>query len=534
MNNNKVTIVASMLLLLLFALSPAVAQTFDQEGLEIAGDFPKIISFKTIDFDDDGDQDIFLTCETNQGSGFRYCELYYLENTGEYQFNVHPLITQNDDNWEGTWIRHIECVDFDGDGDLDIIISGGVGEEGWRTITIMFHEGNLEFTTYAFQFGEEHPFFPIMVPIFPHKVRCVDFDDNGLLDMIVAYHGPDQLGTGLFWGALYAYMQTDSLEFSPVVLDEWKSDGGWTNLETIQLVEDGEVVVFAESPLWMPFLFGWMDAKVLWRWEQDEFVMTPLPLGDYEELRWCDWDLDGRLDYLAYGYPPSDTLQAPPREDSSRVRLFLQNDEGEFEHYPLTPGLYPNLQSLEIADFNGNGRPDVFFCSPGYNINEPSIIFNNPEGSQMIGVLPDHRDYTTYHFQSADLNGDGRVDLVASFWQTVDDEPRGYLTVFENLGPASKPEDHIVASPKSFELLSVSPNPFNSQARLNYGLPNASSVKVKVFDTSGREVADLVNAHQTAGSYSVVWDASSFSSGIYLVQMQAGSYRLVRKVVLTR
>lgn len=404
-----------LLFILLFGFSPTIAQIFDQEGIEINGEFLEILSFEIVDFDEDGDLDLFLTCGEHYGRGYPDCELYYLENDGEARFEIHPLITLDDGTW---WIRNIEIVDFDGDGDLDIVIPGGEGEdEGWHSMTILFHDGNLEFTTHSFLTGELEPYLP-------YEVRVIDFDSNGFLDMVVGFYGPDPRGNGVMWGALYVYLQIDSLEFSALVLDEWSPRGGWWYLQAIQLVEEDEIVVFAEAP-WA--VLGWLDAKVLWRWEQDEFVMTLLPPGEYGELRWCDWDGDGRLDYVAWGYPPSDTMQIPP-VDSLRVRLFRQNDDGEFEHQPLTPGLLPYPRSLEIADFDGDEHPDVFFTTPGQRgANTAFVLFGNRENDQLTEVLPNYPISVDYLFKPADLNGDGRVDLIASARREIDDENQGFL-----------------------------------------------------------------------------------------------------------
>jgi hypothetical protein len=65
------------------------------------------------------------------------------------------------------------------------------------------------------------------------------------------------------------------------------------------------------------------------------------------------------------------------------------------------------------------------------------------------------------------------------------------------------------------------PNPFNPTTTISYQLPVNSHVTLKVFDILGREVATLVNEQRSAGSYSVQWNASRFSSGVYLVRMEA-------------
>ena len=57
---------------------------------------------------------------------------------------------------------------------------------------------------------------------------------------------------------------------------------------------------------------------------------------------------------------------------------------------------------------------------------------------------------------------------------------------------------------------------------------------LKIFDILGREVASLVNEVKESGVYSVDWDASQFSSGVYLAKMTAGSYSSTKKLLLLR
>ena len=77
--------------------------------------------------------------------------------------------------------------------------------------------------------------------------------------------------------------------------------------------------------------------------------------------------------------------------------------------------------------------------------------------------------------------------------------------------------------PENFVLEDAYPNPFNPMTTIRFGLPERSSVAIRVYDVSGRIVADLVNAQMQAGMFQVQWNAASVSSGTYLVRMSAES-----------
>jgi hypothetical protein len=86
---------------------------------------------------------------------------------------------------------------------------------------------------------------------------------------------------------------------------------------------------------------------------------------------------------------------------------------------------------------------------------------------------------------------------------------------------------------KSYEL-SAFPNPFNPVTTLEFKIPAAGKVELKIYDALGKEVATLVNEERKEGTYRVQFDASSLPSGIYLCRMSAGTFSQTRKLVLLK
>jgi len=91
-----------------------------------------------------------------------------------------------------------------------------------------------------------------------------------------------------------------------------------------------------------------------------------------------------------------------------------------------------------------------------------------------------------------------------------------------------------VETPKAFELLQNSPNPFNPTTSIVYQLANTSDVTLKVYDILGNEVLTLVNEKQEAGKYEVKLDASKLSSGTYIYRLSAGSFIQTKKMILLK
>lgn len=69
---------------------------------------------------------------------------------------------------------------------------------------------------------------------------------------------------------------------------------------------------------------------------------------------------------------------------------------------------------------------------------------------------------------------------------------------------------------KSYILEQNYPNPFNPKTTIRYHLPENSYISIKVYDLLGREIANLVDEYKQKGYYSINFDASNFSSGVYI------------------
>lgn len=90
---------------------------------------------------------------------------------------------------------------------------------------------------------------------------------------------------------------------------------------------------------------------------------------------------------------------------------------------------------------------------------------------------------------------------------------------------------------EGFSLAPNYPNPFNAQTAIEYNLPEATNVRLVIYNTLGQTVRILVDQEQTAGAKIIVWDGrnafgASISSGVYFYRLEAGSNVLSRRMIL--
>ncbi|MFH0991288.1 MAG: T9SS type A sorting domain-containing protein [bacterium] len=88
--------------------------------------------------------------------------------------------------------------------------------------------------------------------------------------------------------------------------------------------------------------------------------------------------------------------------------------------------------------------------------------------------------------------------------------------------------------PYQYTLSQNYPNPFNPTTKIEFHIPSAGVVSLKVFDVFGREVAALVDECMEAGTYQTTFDAHRLSSGIYFYTLHSGNTIQTKKMILTK
>ena len=95
-------------------------------------------------------------------------------------------------------------------------------------------------------------------------------------------------------------------------------------------------------------------------------------------------------------------------------------------------------------------------------------------------------------------------------------------------------ENSGMQNPKQYYLTQNYPNPFNPTTKIEYSIPEASFIQLKVYDILGNEVATLVNEEQNAGNYRADFIGIDLTSGIYFYKIQAGEFVETKKMILLK
>jgi len=99
-------------------------------------------------------------------------------------------------------------------------------------------------------------------------------------------------------------------------------------------------------------------------------------------------------------------------------------------------------------------------------------------------------------------------------------------------GQTSVPFENMTI--QDFELQQNYPNPFNAATKISFYVPEKSRVKIKVYNLIGEYILTLVNDELETGLYTINFDASKLSSGIYFYKLETENKSITRKMVLLK
>ncbi len=182
------------------------------------------------------------------------------------------------------------------------------------------------------------------------------------------------------------------------------------------------------------------------------------------------------------------------------------------------------------------------YCIYSGDVNHDRII-----DAQDLSLVDNDALNYTIGYVSTDITGNRTVD--AADLSVVDNNALNYVAAQIPAGSDSQEFQSSKSSrtselsksgellndvPEKYELKDNYPNPFNPTTNIKYDLPVSGFVSLKIFDITGREVANLVNENKNAGRFSVEWNASQFASGTYFYKIVAGEFSQVKRMILIK
>ncbi len=205
----------------------------------------------------------------------------------------------------------------------------------------------------------------------------------------------------------------------------------------------------------------------------------------------------------------------------------------------------PVSTSPSFANLDSDNIPEII-CS-----NESNELFAYHLDGTLVEYFPITEENTFTGSTSVfDIDNDGDLEIFTGSsygLESIDYKTLGYSDGYWNMYrnnllrngyfvsqiPQNSVDD-LELLPNDFILSSVYPNPFNPVTTISYQLPSPSSVLLAVYNVNGQLIETLVKTNIEAGYHSIVWDATEFSSGIYLIHLKVDNQTKVTKAVLLK
>ncbi len=280
----------------------------------------------------------------------------------------------------------------------------------------------------------------------------------------------------------------------------------------------------------------WVSGR---NWDSEEFGLFAFNVNG-ERQRFIPFEGNwGRL-YLAF-FPG----------DEKGSHIYILNEDRQNSFWKI------NEETSQITQISDPG-PEVnymFNMTISHEYEEDvwtmlAITYVNQRKFLRFYYLDEFTEWMSVSPSEGLLESGNSQDITLSFntkYSEIDDVYEGRI-LFENDGFGDTFEFGVileVLEPESvsdlssthtnnFRFSNISPNPFNSTTTIGYYLPVKSVVTINVFDLTGRLQATLVDKVTNAGNHEVKWSPQSFCTGMYFVQMQAGEFSSVRKVMLLK
>ena len=184
----------------------------------------------------------------------------------------------------------------------------------------------------------------------------------------------------------------------------------------------------------------------------------------------------------------------------NQLRMSVNQISSDNRSYPVIPSEKPGLliarMKLETSADKFSGEdPELKWSVDANNFRTKIVAFADDKLVEVTDI--------NNHIIDSDNNGDTEVENATEL-------------------------------PTEFSLSQNYPNPFNPSTVIRYSLFENGFTSLKIYDISGKEVANLVNEMQAPGRYEVKFSGSDFASGVYFYKITAGNFSDVKRMFLIK
>jgi hypothetical protein len=275
-----------------------------------------------------------------------------------------------------------------------------------------------------------------------------------------------------------------------------------------------------------------------WLDENNGIVLAKLNYGSYNLSVFKTSDGGSNWTSINGNLP---TIEQPQISYSDRGIQMIDEDTFIFSYYsPVSNGYDTKIWVTEDGGINWFETPieDSETMLNSLSIDESAdyglVCGFNPDSSKIFYVMyVQDTVWTSYllpgvesgtGLYATELTSDGTIWVIGnnqSIWKS------------KKTGTDVRP-NNTTNVPSEYALMQNYPNPFNPSTKIEFTISISGNVTLKVFNSIGEEVAELVNSEMNAGYHSINFDGSNLSSGIYFYRISVGGFTQTNKMILVK
>ena len=223
------------------------------------------------------------------------------------------------------------------------------------------------------------------------------------------------------------------------------------------------------------------------------------------------------------------------KDDYYNHNYYRQQGDSVFIFYPSLP-----IKEYLIFDFSANvGDTITEFQDSEYD-KLRIILTNKSKGNPFFPFFSQNTTNYTFYIDHTSEIDDGEAITITDSLGITSKYNSWYSellsgAIINNIQYGNITDVKIPTEiPSNFYLAQNYPNPFNPTTTIKFSIPRSSFVSIKVYDILGRAIESIVNEEKSPGIYTVKFDGSTLTSGIYFYQLKAGNYTETKKFILIK
>ncbi len=250
-------------------------------------------------------------------------------------------------------------------------------------------------------------------------------------------------------------------------------------------------------------------------------------IGDYAYCK-----LESGLHYSSYygtEYPLSVSISGPSTLAPYEYGTFTANVSGGITPYSYSWQIYYPCDYMSMSDNSFKDSSGGIILAPPCGYWEPlatkqaTVVRYDTRDFILKSTVTDSHIYTNsaYDTHSVTITGGG-------MYLAGTNNNNNFLNKVES----SNQIESLV--PVDYQLFQNYPNPFNPSTIIIYSLKSPGSVKLSVYDVSGKLVKVLVDENQGPGFHNVSFNGNNLSSGVYIYRLETNDYSSIKKMLLIK